>query len=135
MSGKLSKGQETKNWRDTILELDQESKRSLDIIEGITKEYSAKLIQQQGQVNFLEIECNREKISAISYHRKRLAIKDAMSPQTSDSTLWMRIKFPRRFLFPNKFSLLLERSSGLNGLRDGLKADFEKIVLKIKRER
>jgi hypothetical protein len=134
MSGKLSKGQETKNWRDTILELDQESKSSLDIIEGITKDYSAKLIKQQGQVKLLEIECNREKISTINYHSKKLAIKAAMSPQRSDSTLWMRIMIPLRFLVPNKFSLLLERSSGLNGLRDGLRADIAKIVLKVKRE-
>ena len=131
MSGKLSKGLETKNWRDTIVELNSESRHSLEIIEGITRDYSSRLIVEQQKIDELGLESIRESISNLSYHRKKLEISDAISAHISQSNLKLRNKLLMKISYVNKLSLLLERSTGLNGFRDGLKNDLAKIFSKI----
>ena len=131
MSGKLSKGLETKNWRDTIVELNSESRHSLEIIEGITRDYSSKLIVEQQKIDELGLESIRESISNLSYHRKKLEISDAIAAHIGQSNLKLKNKLLMKISYVNKLSLLLERSTGLNGFRDGLKSDLAKIFSKI----
>jgi hypothetical protein len=133
MSGKLSKGIETKNWRDSIFEFDQKSMESLKIIEDITRNYSKDLVSQRSLINSSISKDARLKISDLSYHKKRKVIDITINQSLNQFETQEPISDSNKIFKSNRIMLILERSSALNGLRDGLKSDLNRLIAKRKK--
>jgi hypothetical protein len=133
MSGKLSKGIETKNWRDSIFDFDQKSMESLRIIEDITRNYSKDLVSQRSLINSSISKDARLKISDLSYHKKRKIIDITINQSLNLLETQEPISDSNKVFKSNRIMLILERSSALNGLRDGLKSDINRLISKRKK--
>ena len=133
MSGKLSKGIETKNWRDSIFEFDQKSMESLRIIEDITRNYSKDLVSQRSLINSSISKDARLKISDLSYHKKRKVIDITINQSLNLFETQEPISDSNKIFKSNRIMLILERSSALNGLRDGFKSDLNRLLAKRKK--
>jgi hypothetical protein len=132
MSGALVKGQKTHHWKEALAHLET-SQLTLETIEQITDGYTSTL------TNFGLISSAEKRKSKLrnhrSYHAKRKLIrkiilgaeskKDDIQGHNRRDTL-----NPKSFWLSMRISLLLEKSSTINGFRDGLYLDLAKLKLK-----
>lgn len=122
MSGVLAKGGKSNHWEDS-LDSNPESLNSLQLISEITNNYSKQL------VNFsTTIQCGDTLViqdHKLSYHHKKWLIKKSISEARHLKNTPQRPRYQTRKSF--RFGFLLEKSSAINGFRDGLADDIVKI--------
>jgi len=126
MSGALAAGKQADNW-GTQKNVNHETDESLELISSITREYSNKLVNN-GE-NVIKIQKVHRPNVKLSYHQKmsiNSKIKEADFSNSSRSQQFLN----RGIMFKtySKISCALEKSSALNGFRDGLKLDIGKFV-------
>ena len=131
MSGVLAAGKETDHWK-LPLNSNDEQLTSLQIVKDITSGYSQKLVKNRMA---LEKVNTRETTGfGISGHRKRILITESVAEARDASEGSMKaLKATRKVRFEDFFKLL-EKSSSLNGFRDGLvidKTKFGKLIRRI----
>ena len=132
MSGALAKGQKTNHWGNALVQLEN-SKFTLDTIEQITESYTSTL-SHFGLMSSAG-EKKSKPLSHRSYHAKRKLIRklildfesknDNIQQHNRNDTLNLK-----SFWLGIRISLLLEKSSTINGFRDGLYLDLAKLKLR-----
>lgn len=128
MSGVLAAGKTTDHWEKS-LDQSAESRNSLVMISEITNNYSRKLVDYRLLLG--NVQNPTKKGIRLSYHSKKERIrKSIIASQNQNGHEVSYVHFPaRRSPFQN-ISLLLERSTTLNGFRDGSAEDFRKFLKK-----
>jgi len=129
MSGALSQGKSIDHWEKSLRNVSDSSK-SLDIISRLTKEYSDQLVTHGNVIADLQ-SFSRFQVQ-LSYHSKRKLI--AKNMDGSGVVMLYKNKVVN-YIFTRKFfvraTVILEKSSSLNGLRDGLLQDLKKTKIKL----
>jgi len=122
MSGVLAKGGKTDRWADSLV-ANKESMNSLRLISEITDIYSKQLVDFGNSIQYGDnLDMGKQKLT---YHFKRRLIEKSISEERN---LNIFSKKPRNhFRRFSGVSLLFEKSSAINGFRDGLALDKRKI--------
>ena len=123
MSSVLVAGGKTDHWKQT-LEDSQDFADSLQIVTELTDEYSRKLvafaltIRLEDKTGFSDFQ--------LSYHTKKALInKSLKSVRVADKVQEKPLNF-KSVKLGQRLKISLERSSALNGFRDGLRDDLNK---------
>jgi len=126
MSGALAAGKLTNRWI-TQKNLINGTNESLELINSITREYSNKLVENGKKV--IKVQQAHRPIIKLSYHRKRSIISKIKSLDSSNSLQNQNVLRRKDTMkIWSKVTCSLEKSSALNGFRDGLKLDSEKFI-------
>ena len=128
MSGLLMRGKSVDHWEKSLTNVPNSSK-SLEIVSELTHQYSKTLVANRKMIT--EYESFSKFYLQSSFHSKRKLIAKNMN----DTSLVRLHNNPAlHFISTRKnfvrITLLLEKSASLNGLRDGLLQDYQKIRIK-----
>jgi hypothetical protein len=126
MSGALAAGKLTNRWITQKNHING-TNESLELINSITREYSNKLVENGKKV--IKVQQEHRPIIKLSYHRKRSIISKIKGLDSSNSLENQNVLRRKDTMkIWSKVTCSLEKSSALNGLRDGLKLDSEKFI-------
>jgi hypothetical protein len=132
MSFDLAQGRPTRHWNNALEELPSDlSLATQTFINEQTTLYSAKLIKYTKELKAIgDMENSRITANGLSFHARRKIILGNLQARRGIERggvhMWRRWR-PRVF---NVLAQLLERSSSLNGLRDGFQKDLFRLKLK-----
>ena len=133
MSANLALGIETPLWDKQLSTLPKkQASATLDYIKEQTSSYSQKLVRYRSQ--YLSAERSSQlKVTAhgISFHnKKRKSLKSLRSARSGEIKIHAKNPLKRPPDWFNAVSKTLERSATLNGMRDGIRIDIEKLIAK-----
>jgi hypothetical protein len=132
MSGALAAGKLTNSWKNQKNLIDR-ANESLELINSITREYSNKLVENGNKV--IKIQLAHGSNIKVSYHQKKRLISKIKHADFSNSFQNQNVLNEKNTMkIWSKVTCALEKSSALNGFRDGLKLDTKKFI-KLLRQR
>lgn len=129
MSSELAAGRTLNHWRNLLSE-SLDSRKSLDLIEKLTIDYSARLVELTRLIAAdKDYQPGRTIQSYASFHRRQKWIKQSMKSALAERRgCKSRMYFGGiRMTFP-KIGKALERSDALNGMRRGFRSDVLRII-------
>jgi len=124
MSGALALGKKTNSWEPQQV-MKNDHKHSYELIQAITHDYSKKLVLHRKQV--IEFQHSHKSGPKFSYHQKKKMISIAKASNSPDSFRNLQSNNVRKSTqIRSKLACMLEKSSALNGFRDGFVQDLIK---------
>jgi hypothetical protein len=131
MSSELAAGRLLNHWGNRLNE-SLESKKSLDLIENITIEYSARLVEISRLIA-ADKDYHPERVIQpdLSFHQRRRQIRKSMKSELTKKSE-SRVSLGGVNVSFAKFGKALERSNTLNGLRHGFRSDVLRINQKFR---